>query len=61
MKKYDKNKFANDEFEYLNKNKVEYESKMKNVKNLGFVEPKFEYSGACAGCGETAYLKNLTQ
>ena len=61
MEKYDKNKFTNDEFEYLNENKIEYESKIKNVKNIGFVEPKFEYSGACAGCGETAYIKNLTQ
>jgi len=61
MQKYDKSKFTNKEFEYLNENKVEYESKIKNVKNIGFVEPKFEYSGACAGCGETAYLKNLTQ
>ncbi|MBQ2873368.1 MAG: pyruvate:ferredoxin (flavodoxin) oxidoreductase [Bacilli bacterium] len=61
MQKYNKNKFKNEEFEYLNENKVEYEPKIKNVKNLGFVEPKFEYSGACAGCGETAYIKNLTQ
>ena len=61
MEKYDKNKFTNREFEYLNENKVEYDSKIKNVKNIGFVEPKFEYSGACAGCGETAYIKNLTQ
>ena len=61
MEKYDKSKFSNKEFEYLNENKVEYGAKIKNVKNIGFVEPKFEYSGACAGCGETAYLKNLTQ
>jgi pyruvate-ferredoxin/flavodoxin oxidoreductase len=26
-----------------------------------FLEPLFEYSGACAGCGETPYLKMLTQ
>src|SRR5262249_56741649 len=26
-----------------------------------FLEPLFEYSGACAGCGETPYLKLLTQ
>jgi pyruvate-ferredoxin/flavodoxin oxidoreductase len=32
-----------------------------NVKNESFIMPKFEFSGACAGCGETAYLKNLTQ
>ena len=46
----------------LNKNKnEEYEAKLLNVKNIGFKMPKFEFSGACAGCGETAYLKNLTQ
>ena len=61
MEKYDKTKFTNNDFNYLNEHKVSYESKIKNVKNIGFVEPKFEYSGACAGCGETAYLKNLTQ
>ena len=61
MQKYDKIKFTNREFEYLNENKTEYECKIKNVKNIGFVEPKFEYAGACAGCGETAYIKNLTQ
>ena len=61
MKKYDKSVYTNDEFEYLNNNKVAYEPKLKNVKNVGFIEPKFEYSGACAGCGETAYIKNLTQ
>ena len=55
------NKIKNNLNQYLNENKTEYESKLKNVKNIGFVEPKFEYSGACAGCGETAYLKNLTQ
>lgn len=31
------------------------------VKGSQFVTPAFEYSGACAGCGETAYLKLLTQ
>lgn len=61
MKKYDKDKFKNDEFEYLNNNKIDFDSKIMNVKNIGFVQPKFEYSGACAGCGETAYIKNLTQ
>jgi len=61
MYEYDKNKFTNSEYEYLNQNKVNYDSNIINVKNLEFREPKFEYSGACAGCGETAYLKNLTQ
>ncbi len=31
------------------------------VKSSQFFEPLFEYSGACAGCGETPYLKLLTQ
>ena len=32
-----------------------------DVKFTQFKEPLFEYSGACAGCGETPYLKMLTQ
>ena len=31
------------------------------VKGSQFKTPKFEFSGACAGCGETPYLKLLTQ
>ncbi len=31
------------------------------VKGAQLLEPLFEYSGACAGCGETPYLKLLTQ
>ncbi len=31
------------------------------AKGSQFVRPLFEYSGACAGCGETAYIKLLTQ
>ncbi len=31
------------------------------VKGSQFKNPKFEFSGACAGCGETPYLKLLTQ
>lgn len=61
MKKYDKTVYTNDDVNYLNENKIDFESKLVNVKNLEFKEPKFEYSGACAGCGETAYIKNLTQ
>jgi pyruvate-ferredoxin/flavodoxin oxidoreductase len=30
-------------------------------KHSQFMEPLFEYSGACAGCGETPYIKLLTQ
>jgi pyruvate-ferredoxin/flavodoxin oxidoreductase len=31
------------------------------MNGIQFVKPLFEYSGACAGCGETAYVKLLTQ
>jgi len=31
------------------------------VKGLAFNKPLFRYSGACAGCGETPYVKMLTQ
>ena len=32
-----------------------------NVRGVQFLEPLFLYSGACAGCGETPYLKLLSQ
>ncbi|MDO5342023.1 MAG: pyruvate:ferredoxin (flavodoxin) oxidoreductase [Bacteroidia bacterium] len=35
--------------------------KFANVKNSQFAQPLFEFSGACAGCGETPYIKCLTQ
>lgn len=31
------------------------------LKGSQFVRPKFEFSGACSGCGQTPYLKLLTQ
>ncbi|NLG16436.1 MAG: pyruvate:ferredoxin (flavodoxin) oxidoreductase [Fibrobacter sp.] len=31
------------------------------VKGSQFIKPLFEFSGACGGCGETAYIKLLTQ
>ncbi len=31
------------------------------VKDVQILEPMFEFSGACAGCGETPYIKLLTQ
>jgi pyruvate-ferredoxin/flavodoxin oxidoreductase len=37
------------------------EVKVGTVKGSQFLEPLFEFSGACAGCGETPYLKLLTQ
>ncbi len=33
----------------------------KNIKSSQFAKPLFEFSGACAGCGETPYIKLITQ
>ena len=51
-----------DIFNYLNEN-ISYKDKfnINTPKGLGFIKPKFEYCGACAGCGETSYIKILTQ
>ena len=38
---------------------VEFEPN--SVKNSQFLQPLFEFSGACAGCGETPYVKLVTQ
>ena len=35
--------------------------KMTNPKNSQFAQPLFEFSGACGGCGETPYVKLVTQ
>ena len=32
-----------------------------NVRGVQYLEPLFEFSGACAGCGETPYIKLLSQ
>ena len=32
-----------------------------NLKAAQFSQPLFEFSGACSGCGETPYIKNITQ
>lgn len=37
--------------------KVDFSS----VRGVQFLEPLFEFSGACAGCGETPYIRLLTQ
>lgn len=34
---------------------------MANIRSMQFLQPLFEFSGACAGCGETPYVKMLTQ
>ncbi len=36
-------------------------AKEMNVKASQFAQPLFEFSGACAGCGETPYIKLITQ
>ncbi len=45
--------------------KVSYKEKVvdksKSVKNSQFAQPLFEFSGACAGCGETPYIKLISQ
>lgn len=35
--------------------------KTQTFKNSQFAQPLFEFSGACAGCGETPYIKTITQ
>lgn len=35
--------------------------KYNSVKNIQLLRPLFEFSGACSGCGETPYLKLLSQ
>ena len=35
--------------------------KTQTVKNSQFAQPLFEFSGACQGCGETPYIKLITQ
>ncbi len=42
----------------LKENVVE---KSRLVKNTQFAQPLFEFSGACAGCGETPHIKLVTQ
>lgn len=52
-----------EEYNYLF-NEVKYKENVmptNTVKGSQFVKPKFEFPGACAGCGETPYLKLLTQ
>ena len=50
-------------YDYLNA-KVGYKTVLDpkaNMKPAQFAQPLFEFSGACAGCGETPYIKNITQ
>jgi pyruvate-ferredoxin/flavodoxin oxidoreductase len=51
-------------WEYVSE-KVSYKDNLveieKSVKNSQFAQPLFEFSGACGGCGETPYIKLVTQ
>ena len=48
-------------YSYLEKNIKDKNITPDNVITSQFSESKFKYSGACAGCGETPYIKLLTQ
>lgn len=53
----------NKNWDYISRN-VTYKDqyfKKTTVKGSQFARPLFEYSGACAGCGETPYIKLVTQ
>lgn len=63
MVPYDASTVEQANFDYLNSRigYTEVGDKKANVKNSQFAQPLFEFSGACAGCGETPYVKTLTQ
>jgi pyruvate-ferredoxin/flavodoxin oxidoreductase len=48
---------------FLSLDEITPESGLKfdTTKNVQLLEPMFEFSGACAGCGETPYLKLMSQ
>jgi pyruvate-ferredoxin/flavodoxin oxidoreductase len=46
---------------FLNIPDVDRTKVSQNVKGSQFLQPLFEYSGACSGCGETAYVKLMSQ
>jgi pyruvate-ferredoxin/flavodoxin oxidoreductase len=64
MKPFDSQKEEQKHFDYLHLHvgyKDTVQDKRANVKNSQFAQPLFEFSGACAGCGETPYIKAVTQ
>ncbi len=57
----ERNEVVNAEYLF---NEVTYKDNLMsktNVKGSQFAQPLFEFHGACAGCGETPYVKNLSQ
>jgi len=62
----DKDPILEDQRENLNWfEKLEWNTRSEidfsNVRGVQFLQPLFEFSGACSGCGETPYLKVITQ
>ena len=62
-KKIDVDKEENKKWDYFIDlpNYDRKELKISTVKGSQFLEPLFEFSGACPGCGETPYIKLVTQ
>lgn len=64
MKSLESQMAEKERWEYFSENvsyKDTYLNKEQSVKNSQFAQPLFEFSGACAGCGETPYIKLITQ
>ncbi|MFW6364596.1 MAG: pyruvate:ferredoxin (flavodoxin) oxidoreductase [Bacteroidota bacterium] len=64
MKSLESQMEQQEKWEYMSE-KVGYKDtvvpKEKTLKNSQFAEPLFEFHGACPGCGETPYIKVITQ
>ncbi len=64
MRALESQKIEESNWNYVAKN-VSYKTDLidakASIKNSQFAQPLFEFSGACSGCGETAYIKLITQ
>ncbi len=64
MAPYEEKKSEQANWDHLIKNVKSKQSLVdifSNAKNSQFAQPLFEFSGACAGCGETPYVRLVTQ
>ncbi|MCV2528449.1 MAG: pyruvate:ferredoxin (flavodoxin) oxidoreductase [Candidatus Lightella neohaematopini] len=61
LKYFNQEKINYNFFENLPNNIDINDFKKLNIQKLQFIQPLFEYPSACAGCGETSYIKLLTQ
>ncbi len=48
-------------YDYLKTIEEKHIMDKNSIKGSQFISPKFEFAGACAGCGETPYLKLISQ